>query len=36
MWELLEQWHEKQFVGRWARKKKAWMEILEAREIGET
>ena len=27
---VLEQWHEKQFVGRWARKRRAvWMEILE-------
>ena len=28
---VLEQWHEKQFVGRWAQKiRDVWMEILEA------
>lgn len=28
---VLEQWHEKQFVGRWARNiRDVWMEILEA------
>ena len=38
-WELLEQWQEKQFLGRWAGKRKKkrgdlWMEILGAY-IGE-
>ena len=28
---VLEQWHEKQFAGRWVEKKRdAWTEILEA------
>ena len=32
-WELLEQWHKKQFVGRWAGKRRREMYMTEILEV---